>query len=248
MSNPTIEAHFARIWVNKTTSNVGRTPHRVMYYTDTLGKPALCAADGFRIHAAWNVPDVALLPSKRITPRVQLVGKARRNKQVIESARKWMRDSNPIGDLIGKLEGQQVCTTYTAELRRCLMDIWRQYRAEKYQKTDLQPVYLWFVPSYGLISVYSNTRCVGTVRAIYTGTPTEPIIGLNLPYLWDALTAHYWYEDVEIALAKHSPMQNSPSMFGIGAWMHRYAVIMPLSMAGKQPDAIRVELRKRGAS
>lgn len=239
--NTIIEAHNVRVWVNKATTDEGRTQHRVMYYTPTLGKPALCAADGYRIHAAWDIPDVALVPSKRITPTVQLLGKARRNKQVISKAREWMRGQNPMGELLGKLEGQQVCTVYTAELRRCLSAIWRQYRADGFRRdVGVLPVYLWFVPQFGLISVYSNTRCVGTARAIYTRTPDAPIVGLQLSFLWDALIAHYGYEDVEIAQSSHGG--HGASMLGIGAWMHRYAAIMPLAMVGKMPDVIRAEM------
>lgn len=241
--NATIEAHKVRIWVNKATAREGRTQHRVMYYTPTLGKAALVATDGFRIHAAWDVPDIALIPSKRILPNVRLLGSARRNNKVIESARNWMREQNQMSNLLGKLEGQQVCTVFTDELRRCLMPIWNQYRDEGCKRgDDIMPVYLWFVPTYGLVSVYSNSRCIGTARAIYTRNPSEQIIGLQLPFLWDALTVHYGMEQVELAQVAQG-IGTAP-MFGIGAWMHRYALLMPLSKSGKLPDAIRAEVRR----
>jgi hypothetical protein len=237
------EAHVLRTWVKKATTKEGRTQHRVMYYTPTLGQPALVAADGYRIHAAWDVPKEVLLPSKRISRTVAIIGAARRSSKVWRAAQAWLKETNPMSDLLSKAAGQWACSVRVGELRRYVRQIERMYAADEYPHT-VRPVYLRFNNAASTVEIYNQSVLIGTLKTRYAGVPLAPVVGLQLEYLRDALWVHHPDNDVAIALSTHHG-SGEVSMLGVGTWMYRYALIMPLSMhAGKMPDVVRAEVQR----
>ncbi len=235
------EAHVLRTWVKKATTKEGRTQHRVMYYTPTLGQPALVAADGYRIHAAWDVPKEVLLPSKRVSRTVALIGASRRNKKVWQSAKAWLKDGNPMGELLSLCDDKAVCTVHPDELLRCGRQIERTYATDGLARS-VYPVYLHFNRRASKLDVYDEFKRVGSLRAGYFGASTVPVVKLEAKYLLDALWVQHNEHEVTLAIARHAGTDQS-SMVGIGAWMHRYALIMPLSMhAGRMPNELRAVL------
>lgn len=236
------EAHVLRTWVKKATTNEGRTQHRVMYYTPTLGQPALVAADGYRIHAAWDVPKEVLLPSKRISRTVAIIGAARRNSKVWRAAKAWLKEANPMGDLLSMLDGKPTCSIHVAELRRYVRQIERIYAADDCPRS-VSPVYLRFNDGAGTVEVYSESALIGTLQAFYYGAPIAPAVGLQLEYLRDALWVHHNENEITLALCTR-PGTDKASMVGIGTWMYRYALIMQLAMVGRMPDIIRAEVQR----